>query len=272
MNNRFANASAIIVTGADAYHFSNLSILIASWRSNNPGVQFVVCDFGFTLEQIEVLKKIGGLHYLPNTRKPFTHPWEGKAAIKWFLAALNVKWDLLIWIDADALFLHPYPDLPSLLEGYDMIIDAHVQSIGEIMHECNREVLNVRKDDAYFGAGCWIARRGVLLESYHDLTQLVKGKGNLWECDAFVAAIYHERLRLRTVSGGVWHARGKTSLGTCTVDGLKAYHENQPIYVLHANAEYTVRDDGRRRFNRPDLLAIQDYYEGKFWSEIAGKA
>jgi hypothetical protein len=86
-----------------------------------------------------------------------------------------------------------------------------------------------------------------------------------------VAAIYHERLKLRTVSGGVWHARGKTSLGTCTVAGLKAYHENQPIYVLHANAEYKVRGDGRRLFNRPDLLAIQDHYENKFWSEIVSK-
>jgi len=269
MNN--TNRSALIVTGADAYHFTNLGMLIASWRANNPSSPFAVCDYGFTADQIKTLKGIEGLHYLPNTRAPFSHPWEGKAALKYFFEELKVNWEMMIWVDADALFLHPYPDLSSLMHGYDMIIDAHIQSVGEIMHECNRLVLDVRKDDAYFSAGCWIARRGVLLDNYCRLTQMVKGKGNLWEGDAFVAAIYHERLKLRTVNGGVWHARGKTSLGTCTVDGLKAYHEKQPIYVLHANADYQVRGDGRRRFNRPELLAIQDHYENKFVSEMAAR-
>jgi len=107
------------------------------------------------------------------------------------------------------------------------------------------------------------------LENYAKLCAQVKGQGNLWEGDAFVAAIYHEKLRLRTVNGGVWHARGKTSLHTCEVAGLNAYHAGQPIYVLHANDGYTVRADGRRIFKRPELAAIQDHYERMFWAEIA---
>ncbi len=253
--------STVLVTGADAYHFSNLKVLIGSWKVNNPTLPLCVCDFGFSTDQIEILKRIKGVFYLPNNGTIFSHPWEGKAAIVDFLKGYNHPYEVLVWIDADALFASPYPNLPELMKGYDMIIDPHINSIAEIMHECNREVLHVNKEDCYFSAGCWIARRGVLLETYKRLTQLVKGKGNLWECDAFVAGIYHEKLNLRRVDGGVWHSRGKTSLATCTVKDLKAYHNGGLIYVLHANANYTARSDGRRIFERPELAAIQNYYE-----------
>jgi len=255
------NFSTVIVTGADAYHFSNLRILISSWKYNNPSLPLCVCDFGLSREQIELLNTIQGVFYLPNKGAQFTHPWEGKATINHFLKEYPHSYEVLVWIDADALFNAPYPDLPKLMQGYDMIIDPHINSIGDIMHECNREVLKVNKDDSYFSAGCWIARKGVLLETYHQLTKLVKGKGNLWECDAFVAAIYHEKLKLYEVDGGVWHSRGKTSLATCSVKELRAYHNNSLIYVLHANADYSVRSDGRRIFNRPELASIQQHYE-----------
>jgi hypothetical protein len=277
MSEQAQRTAGIIATGADAYHFSHIAILIASWKTHNPTLPLVVCDYGFTAEQVALLRAIPGVHYAPGPTPNYDHPWEGKARLGTYLASYRAPWDLLVWIDADALFLHPYPGLGERMAGYDMIIDAHIQSVGEIMHECNREVLGRAagggggfwRDDAYFSAGCWIARRGVLLENYATLCAQVKGKGNLWEGDAFVAAIYREKLRLRTVNGGVWHARGKTSLHTCEAVGLKAYHGGQPIYVLHANDGYTVRADGRRIFKRPELAAIQDHYERMFWAEIA---
>ena len=250
----------LIVTGSDAYHFSNLCVLIGSWKINNPLIPLAVCDYGLLPDQIEELKRIEGLFYLSNISAAFVHPWEGKAALKDFLTNYKNPWEILIWIDADALFLNPYPDLCGLMVGYDMILDAHIESIGHIMHECNREVLNVRRDDAYFSAGCWIARKGVLLDTYKRLTALVRGKGNLWECDAFVASIYHESLKIRTVNGGIWHSRGKTSLSTCEVRSGQVYHEGQLVYVIHANAHYDVQKDGRRIFNRADLAEIQNYY------------
>lgn len=260
----YMDYSTLVITGADAYHFSNLKVLIGSWKVNNPKLPLCVCDFGFSAEQIEILKRIEGLHYLPNEGEAFSHPWEGKAAIKDFLKGYTRSYEILVWIDADALFASPYPNLSDLIKGYDMIIDPHINTIEDIMHECNREILDVKKKDPYFSAGCWIARCGVLLENYHKLTQLVKGKGNLWECDAFVAAIYHENLRLNKVDGGVWHSRGKTSLASCVVVGLMAYHDGHSIYVLHANADYSVREDGRRIFIRPELAKIQDFYEKHF--------
>jgi hypothetical protein len=265
-----SRAQTLIVTGADADHFANLRVLIGSWWSHLRERPLAVCDFGLSAAQREELGRIPGLVVLPPPM-PIAHPWQGKSLIGRFIASVRAPWEILMWIDADALFASPLPPLADLIEGYDMILDAHVQSVGEIVHDCNLTALGLRKDDAYFSAGCWIARRGCLLETYERLTKEVQGDGNLWECDAFVAAIYREKLRIRTVNGGIWHARGKTSLHTCEVRGLQAFHAGQPIYVLHANDGYTVRADGRRVFKRPELAAIQDHYERVYQDALAAQ-
>ncbi|MEY2879069.1 MAG: hypothetical protein RLZZ15_1449 [Verrucomicrobiota bacterium] len=261
--------ATVIATGANAAHFANLTMLLASWKTHHAATPLVVCDYGLTPEQAALLRAIPGLHFAAGPALRGTHAWEGKARLGEYVAPPAPPWEALVWIDADALFLRPLPALGELLAGYDVIVDAHVQSNGAIVHEGNLRALGLRADDAYFSSGFWIVRRGCLLESFARLAERVRGQGNLWENDAFVAAIYAEKLRVRTVSGGVWHARGKTSLHTCAVAGLEARHEGQPIYVVHANDGYTLRADGRRIFNRPELAAIQDHYEGKFWREVA---
>ena len=261
--------SVLIATGADAVHFAHLPMLIASWKTHLPGIPLVVCDYGLTPDQVALVRAVPGVHYAAGPTPHYSHAWEGKARLGAYLEPFTGPWKWVVWIDADALFLRPLPELSAIIEGYDVIVDAHVQSIGEIVQEGNRRVLDLRNDDAYFSSGFWIVRRGCLLETFASAAASVKGQGNLWENDAFVAAIYRERLKVRTVNGGVWHARGKTSLHTCEVSGLNAYHAGQPIYVLHANDGYTVRADGRRIFKRPELAAIQDHYERMFWAEIA---
>ena len=200
--------------------------------------------------------------------EPVRHPWLGKSYLGRFLGTRLPSAHTVMWIDADAFFNSPLPPLAPLIEGYDLLLDAHVQSVGELTHGSNLKRLGLRPDDAYFSAGWWIARPGRLFETYERLTALVRGQGHLWECDAFVAAIYAERLRIRTVSGLVWHARGKTSLGSCGVRDTTAYHGDQPIYVVHANDSYTVRDDGRRVLDRPDLARLQDRYEQRYRERI----
>jgi hypothetical protein len=260
-------ASLVVTTGANAFHFSNVTMLIASWKVHHPEAPLVVCDYGLRSDQLEFLRTIPGLHCIAGPEPNYGHPWEGKADLITYLKKFEHPWEIVVWIDADALFLHPLPNLAEVLTGYDVIIDAHVQSVGEIMAEGNRNVLQLRPDDAYFSSGFWVARRGCLLESYPRYTRMVLGQGNLWENDGFVASIYHEKLKLRTICGGVWHSRGKTSLHTCEAVGLSAYHAGQPIYVLHANDGYSVRADGRRIINRPELAAIQDHYERLFWEQ-----
>jgi hypothetical protein len=253
----------ILVTGADRRHFANLRVLVGSWWRHQRAAPLKVCDYGLELEQAAELSRWPGVSVLP-APAPITHGWQGKSLIGRFLSQSNTTWERLVWMDADALLAHAFPPLAPLLEGYDLLIDAHVQSVGEIVEACNLAVLPLRRDDAYFAAGWWVARRGVLLDNYERFCAQVQGQGNLWEGDAFVAAIYHEKLKIRTVNGSVWHARGKTSLPTCEVRGLEPFHAGQPIHVLHANDGYTVRADGRRVFNRPELAAIQDYYEGVY--------
>lgn len=259
----------LIVTGANASHFANLTVMLGSWRTFHPEIPCVICDYGLSAEQAAVVRSLPNVTLTPAPASGLSHAWEGKARLGEYLEPLPISWNTLIWIDADALFLRKLPPLDGILAGYDILLDAHVQSVGEIMHECNRVLLEARPDDAYFSSGFWIVRRGCLLESFARGCALVKGKGNLWENDAFVAAIYRERLRVRTVSGGVWHARGKTSLHTCEVRQLEAFHAGQPILVLHANDGYSVRADGRRVFKRPELAAIQDHYEEQFWRGLA---
>jgi len=261
------STSTLIVTGADAAHFANLRILVGSWAAHLSQWPLAVCDYGLSAEQGLELARFPGLRILPPPR-PITHPWEGKALVGKFLAGETRPWTQLMWIDADALIAHPLPAIGPLIAGYDMLLDAHVQSVGEIVHDCNLSPLGLRPDDAYFSAGWWIARRGCLLENYERLCALVQGQGNLWEGDAFVASIYAEKLKLRTVSGSVWHCRGKTSLHTCEVRGLGVYHAGQPIYVVHANDGYTVRSDGRRVFRRAELAAVQDHYEAAYRERI----
>lgn len=257
----------LIVTGADAGHFANLRVLLGSWRVNMPEWPVAICDFGLEPAQRTRLAAIPGLTVLP-APEPITHPWLGKALVGRFLEASAAHWRALMWLDADALFAHATPDVPPLLEGYDMLVDAHVRSVGEIVLDENLAALPLRKDDAYFAAGWWVARRGCLLASYERFCRRVQGRGNLWEGDAFVAAIYAEKLKVRTVSGSVWHCRNNTSLGTCEVKGIEPFHAGQPIYVLHANDGYTVREDGRRVFKRPELARIQEHYEALFNAEV----
>jgi len=261
------SSPTLIVTGADASHFANLRVLVGSWAGHLAHWPLAVCDYGLTAEQKVELVRFPGLRLLPPP-VPITHPWRGKSLIGGFLRGESRSWSQLMWIDADALIAHPLPEIAPLISGYDLLLDAHIQSVGEIVHDCNLSPLGLRRDDAYFSAGWWIARRGCLLENYERLCALVEGQGNLWEGDAFVASIYLEKLKLRTVSGSVWHCRGKTSLHTCEVRGLGVFHAGQPIYVLHANDGYTVREDGRRVFLRPELAAVQDHYEAVYQARI----
>lgn len=257
----------LIATGADSNHFANLRVLVGSWLSHMDSFPLLVCDFGLSQPQRDELARISHLEVLPPPR-PISHPWEGKSLLGRFLGQRLNGAKAVMWIDADAFFNQPLPDLQPLIDGYDLLIDAHVQSVGEITDSDNLARLGLRADDAYFSAGWWVLRPGCLLDSYERLTALVRGRGNLWEADAFVAAIYSERLKVRTVCGSIWHVRGKTSLDTCTVHGSTAFHGAQPVNVIHANARYLVRPDGRRVFLRQELANLQTIYEDRYFAKI----
>lgn len=257
----------LITTGADSNHFANLRVLVGSWLVHMQHCPLMICDFGLAPLQRQELTRIQGLTILPSA-VPIEHPWLGKSLIGRFLAERSRDARTIMWLDADALFNTRLPDLSPLIEGYDMLLDAHIQSIGDIATPENIAALSLRPDDAYFSAGWWVARPGCLLDTYERFTALVRGQGHLWECDAFVAAIYAERLRIRPVSGPVWHVRGRTSLHSCTTRDGVVFHGEQPAYVVHANDGYTERSDGRRVFKRAELAEIQDFYEAAYRREI----
>jgi hypothetical protein len=261
-------ADLLILTGSNADFFPNLRVLIGSWLENMYAFPLAVCDFGLTDMQKRELRRVPRLQLLELERAP-GHPWLGKSLAGKYLDRSPLPWEILMWIDADALFASPLPPLAPLLDGYDMLADAHIQAIGEIAPAARRESLNLRTDDAYFSAGWWVARRGVLLDSYELLCSQVEQRERLWEGDAFVAAIYREKLKIRPICGSIWHSRGKTSLFNCEVEGIIPMHAGHPIYVLHANAGYARRADGRRILNNPKLAQIQAHYERTYVKRLA---
>lgn len=258
------NDGTCLVTGADAAHFANSKLLVASWRQHNPELPLLYCDFGLQTSQREALLGIGGLRLLLADELHGKSGWECKSNLHKYLEQTTGPDTIVVWVDADAILLRPLQDIAHLIDGYDMIIDVHVQSVGEIMTTANMVVLGANPTDAYFSSGFWMVRHPSFLKTWARLTENVKFQGNLWENDAFVAAIYHERLKIRPVNGNIWHCRGMTSLDTCQVRGGHLFFGEYPVQVLHANAGFTIREDGRRVFKREDLAAIQDRYEALF--------
>ena len=253
------SGKVLIVTGCENTFFPNLSVLIGSWLSHMGDFEIAVCDFGLSEIQKHELSGISGLRILSSDEKIET-PFAGKTLIFTFLGEIVNQFNAIMWIDADAFFNSRLPDILSILHGYDILIDSHIQSIGEISDRRNIEVCGLRKDDSYFSAGFWIAQPGNFLKVYEEIGTATRDRYYFWEADAFVSAIYREKLKIRTISGAVWHCRGKTSLDSCVVRGLTAYHLDQPIYVIHANAYYWVKKNGRRILYRPTLAKLQQHY------------
>lgn len=254
-----------IVTGADSSHFVNSRMLVASWWETNRELPLAYCDFGLTPEQVTEVRSWPVTFFpIPPELKSATHPWRRKAGLIQYIADLG--WNTLIWVDADAILLHPLHNVGFLLEGYDLLIDAHRMAIGEIMRPETAALLPpLDARDAYFSSGFWITTSPALLNTWDKLCASVVGVGNLWENDAFVAAVYAIRPHMRTVCGNIWHVRGVTSLQTADFTNGRLAFAGYPCVVLHANAEYTLREDGRRVFTRRSLREVQDRLEQRFF-------
>lgn len=256
------NEGIYFVTGSDDNFFENSKLLIASWKRNNPEFPLIYCDFGLTELQLKIMSQIPCLKIASSPIK--RDGWLGKAYLLDYLNRTVLKWKIIIWIDSDALIINKLPDIAKLMEGYDILVDAHELSVGEVTPFENIKKLGLTSTDSYFSAGFWISNNKRFLETYANFAEEVKYQGPLWEGNAFVAAIYKEKLKVRTINGNIWHCRGMTSLPFCTVKNGNVYYKDFPIYILHANYFYKTKADGRRVLKRPELAAIQDYYEKYF--------
>ncbi len=253
-----------IVTGADAHHFANSRLLVASWCDTNRSLPLAFCDFGLTEDQRRAVQLWPvTLLDIPTLLSSATHGWRRKAGLIHYVEAL--KWETLTWIDADAMLLVELGNTGALLDGYDLAIDAHPMAIGEIVSaEAATRLPTMDPRDAYFSSGFWLTSSGTLLRAWDELCSRVTGVGELWENDAFVAAVYSTRARVRTLCGNIWHVRGRTSIETAEVVNGRLTFAGFECVVLHANAGYVVRKDGRRVFLRKPLQAIQDHFEHRF--------
>src|SRR3954463_12045967 len=125
-----------IITGLDSAHFANCKQLLASWFDSNRNIPLAIADFGLTPDHAREIKS-WPVRFLPRTLATnaigeFNHAWRAKAALIHYASALG-PWKHLVWIDADALLLQPLGNLATLLDGYDLLLDAHRMSLGEII-------------------------------------------------------------------------------------------------------------------------------------------
>src|SRR5688500_16918680 len=264
-----------MVTGSARAHFVNSKMLVASWWRNDRSMPLLYCDYGLSPEQrTEVLT--WPVHVIGQPAEfRGLHSWRSKAGLVRYLKSLGRWWRNVIWLDADAILLTKLSPIEDLLAGYDLAIDAHSMSVAEIVKPECMEHLPLSATDAYYSSGFWITSSPTLLAEWDRLVEPVFLKGNLWENDAFVAAVYQSRVRVRPLCGNIWHARGATSLQTAEVRNKALFHQGIPIHVLHANWFFKLRADGRRVLDRPDLAAVQDHYEAEFeaclaeWNDLA---
>ena len=252
------------VTGADHNLFENSKFLIGSWLKTNSDIPLIYCNFGLNETQRKKLSHISGMQVIDLPEAGSRTGWECKANLYQYLDKAQIRSKIIVWVDADAIILQRIPEIKKLIQGYDILVDVHIQSIGEIMCDENISILNLNPLDSYFSSGFWILNKPSFLKTWAMLTEKVKFCGNLWENDAFVASIYHEYMKIRPINGNIWHCRGMTSLQSCNVKNGVVYYEKFPIIILHTNAFYNTSSDGRRTFENPDLAAIQNYYEKQF--------
>jgi hypothetical protein len=165
-----------IVTGANAQHFANSRMLVASWWDTNRQIPLAVCDFGLTSDQLEEVRSWPvTLLALPRALDAETHGWRRKAGLNQYVHTLS--WRTLTWVDADAVILESLADVESLIEGYDLLIDAHRMAIGEILCDptTTAQLLPLDRRDAYFSSGFWSTRSQVLLDTWDTLCAKVVG-------------------------------------------------------------------------------------------------
>ena len=91
-----SESATVFTTGANALHFPNLTMLVASWKAHHAGVPLVVCDYGLTAAQAALVRGIPGVHYSAGPALRSAHAWEGKARLGDYLAPLGLSWQTLV--------------------------------------------------------------------------------------------------------------------------------------------------------------------------------
>lgn len=107
----------LYVTGADASYFPMLCGLLFAFRffSHGPGLR--VADFGLSEPQKAFFRRQGILLEKPDFGVTDVHPFFYKASLWEYAREAGLDYDVLVWIDCDALVVGPFTRAVEALLG-----------------------------------------------------------------------------------------------------------------------------------------------------------
>jgi len=181
----------------------------------------------------------------------------------------DIKWDNLMWIDADTIVLRSLDHL--FLQDFDFISHGGNINLGYfeqgafncypykstwIKREIkNNELVETCKWGYFFAMGLWVAKNKNLIKDFNLLYK--KNKESYFEGD-ICSELLNSKYKCRQLNGFEW------SIGTLQNDLL--YYENDQIILKLGDKNYYPHQFGYSRIGteRPKCEAIEKFYNKKF--------
>jgi hypothetical protein len=253
--------SIAFVTGADAFMFGQIFLLLGSLARHSPGVRLYVCDFGFDAPQRDYLARTGRLLERPAGRPPARHVWDHKAALGAYIARLEADW--VVWLDADLVILGDLPTLVGALcaemEADDQIVAAagsDAFSLGSLdwLERTPRfkQAMSARHLDCpYLNSGFIVCRSREFLDHWTAQTTALP-REFLFEQNAFNLVAYEQPERLRRLDPWVWNLCGTEFRSAQVLTAQRDLALSGPsgrVHILHATSTEKAKDLERCDFH-----------------------
>jgi hypothetical protein len=249
-----AAPSIAFVTGANAFMFGQLFLLLGSLARHCPGVPLHVCDFGFDTRQRDYLARTARLLELPRERPPRRHVWYDKASLGDFTERLDA--DCVVWLDADLIILDDLmarvQELLAQMQARDQIIaaagsDASLLSAIDWLDRTPgfaQAMSGLDRRLPYLNSGFIVCRSREFLARWTARTNALPYEF-LFEQNAFNLTAYEQPQRLRILDPWLWNICGPAfrSVEVVTTGrDLGLMGPSGKVRVLHATSTEKAKD------------------------------
>ena len=253
--------SIACVTGADAFMFGQIFLLLGSLARHSPGVRLYVCDFGFDAPQRDYLARTGRLLERPAGRPPARHVWDHKAALGAYVARLDADW--VVWLDADLIILGDLPTLVGALcpemEANDQIVAAagsDALCLGSLKWLDRtpgfKQAMSARHLDCpYLNSGFIVCRSREFLDHWTAQATALP-REFLFEQNAFNLVAYERPDHLRCLDPWVWNLYGPQFRSAQVLPAQGDVAVSGPsgrVHILHATSTEKEKDLERCDFH-----------------------
>jgi len=249
--------SVSFVTGADHRVFDQLFLLMGSISRYCPGTRLLVCDFGLTQQQQDLLRRKSILLERPADLPGYPHAWYYKAALGRYVSGLNTR--SILWIDADMMILS---DIRPLIDN----LDAGMAATGAYLAAAGNETIGEQNaiDPAprfaslaaafhpnarYLNSGFFLCRSATFLEDWYQLCRTMPIE-KLFEQNSFNLIAHAAPDNVRIIDMLTWNMCGPQIRDAAVLASGRDIVITGPhgrTHVLHATSNAGRRDVVVRR-------------------------